>query len=147
MKCSETELTNALAQIYYAVDNNNVSNNQDVIPKCEVTKPPDKVDDTIVPKRITGTNNNVPLENNRSKSSKKGSKQESVHLESDATPHKRKRITYEDDHPSCNSAQRCALCKGYNHDERTCENIRYPDNDEVIFTVFTIFCYFLLFVM
>ncbi|GET03880.1 hypothetical protein GLOIN_2v1635254 [Rhizophagus clarus] len=114
---SETELTNALARIYYAVNNSetNVSNNQDVAPKHEATKT-DKVGD------------------NGSRS-QKSLKQESIHLESDEMPHKRKRISYEDDdYPSYSNGQqrgqRCVLCKGHNHDERTCENIRYPDNDE-----------------
>jgi len=129
---SETELTNALARIYYAVDNSesNVSNNQNVVPKHE---------DTTIPKKITETNN-VLLGNNRSRSSQKDLKQEPIHLESDEMVHKRKRISYdEEDYPSYNSGQqrggqrggqRCALCKGHNHDERTCEDIRYPDNDE-----------------
>lgn len=100
----------------------NVSNNQDIVPKHEVTKS-DKAGDT----------NNVP--NNRSRSSQKGSKQEPIHLESEIL-HKRKKITYDEDevdYPSHGNGrgQRCALCKGHNHDERTCENIRYPDNDEV----------------
>lgn len=128
---SETELTNALARIYYAVDNSepNVSNNQDIVPKHEVTKS-DKVGDTIIPNKIDGTNN--VSGNNRSRSSQKGSK----HLESDEILHKRKRITYdEDDYPSYSNGQqrggqRCSLCKGHNHDERTCEEIRFPDNDE-----------------
>ncbi|RIA81017.1 hypothetical protein C1645_580024 [Glomus cerebriforme] len=135
---SESELTNALAQIYYAVDNSNpnVSNNQDVVPKHEVT-----TNDIIVSKKNIGTNN-VPLENILSRSSQKDSKQESVHSESDAMPHKRKRITYdEEDYSSYVSGkqgsrqrggrQRCALCKGHNHDERTCDEIRYPDNEEL----------------
>ncbi|CAB4489759.1 unnamed protein product [Rhizophagus irregularis] len=88
---SETELTNALARIYYASD---------------------KVGDTIIPNKIAGTND--VSENNRSRSSQKGSK----HLESDEILHKRKRITYdEDDYPSYSNGQqrggqRCSLCKG-----------------------------------
>jgi hypothetical protein len=138
-------LTSALAQIYYAVDNTepNVSDNQDVVPKNEVTKS-DKVDDTVIPKKISGANN-VPLENNRSRSSPKGLKKETIQLENDGKPHKRKRISYdEDDYPSFNNGQqrggqRCALCKGNDHDERTCENIRYPNNDEVGGFLFSLF--------
>lgn len=148
LKCSETELTNALARIYYAVDNSepNVSNNQDIVPKHEVTKS-DKVGDTIIPNKIAGTNN--VSENNRSRSSQKGSK----HLESDEILHKRKRITYdEDDYPSYSNGQqrggqRCSLCKGYNHDERTCEEIRSPDNDEVSNLLFLLYKYMCIFIL
>src|SRR4051794_7171417 len=108
MKYSENEeLTNALAQIYYAVDNSksNVSNNQDVIPKREATK--SNEDDTNVPNKITG-NNNLLLENGNNRSRSRRDLQD---LESDyAIPHKRKKIMYnEDDYPSYGGGKRCAL--------------------------------------
>jgi hypothetical protein len=133
VKCSENEeLTNALAQIYYAVDNSksNISNNKDVIPTREVTRSNKEADETIVSNKTTG---DVSFENGNNRTRKDS--QEPVHLESDydsTMSHKRKKIMYdEDNYPSYGSGKRCALCKGYNHDERTCENILYPENDEV----------------
>jgi len=125
-------LTNALAQVYYAVDStaSNTQNNEEVIPKREVIKF-DKIED--IKKKIE-SDDNVPLESKKTNFSRS----DSVHIESNnhsARPHKRKRLAYEDEYNNYRDRQRCVLCRETNHDERACENIPYPDNDEVSYLV------------
>ncbi|CAG8646164.1 4623_t:CDS:2 [Funneliformis caledonium] len=110
------ELTNALAQIYYAVDNSisDIQNNEAATPNLEINT-----------RKITKNNSNISLEN-------KKPSPVPIHTEN-ADSHKRKRIVYDESHkkfPSHDNRQCCVLCRESNHDEHTCENILYPDNDE-----------------
>ncbi|CAI2191754.1 19209_t:CDS:2, partial [Funneliformis geosporum] len=111
------ELTNALAQIYYAVDNSksDIQNNEPPTSNLEIN---------IV--KITKNKSNISLEHKKPSSVP-------IHIENaeSAISHKRKRLDESHNNfPSNDRRQCCALCKEYNHDEQTCENILYPENDE-----------------